>query len=108
MAFSFPVDDVMPAGQRLPEGNAALAQRFGGEPIAVGDGVFPLVEAGNEHPLLAAVALAYNTHRPLLLSPDVIDPRRRFGGRRGQRERHVEDADSATAGTEPAANVRRS
>jgi uncharacterized protein DUF4419 len=72
LALSFAVDDVVPAQERLPEGDGPLTERLGKQAIAFADGILPLVSAGDEHPLLDAVSLAYRTHRPLVLSPDVV------------------------------------
>ncbi|WP_327001227.1 DUF4419 domain-containing protein [Dactylosporangium sp. NBC_01737] len=67
---TFAVDDVTPAGSRLPE--RPLGDLFP-EALAVGgDPALPVLEPDGVHPLLSAVARAFADHRPLVLSPDAV------------------------------------
>lgn len=69
---TFVVDDVAPASARLPEASVSLATRLG-KPVLVGSqDQWALVDDGALHPLLAAVRLAFDEHRPLVLSPDAV------------------------------------
>ncbi|MFC5004986.1 DUF4419 domain-containing protein [Dactylosporangium cerinum] len=67
---TFPVDAVIPAGERLP------VRPLGGlfpDALAIGgDPDLPMLAPDGVHPLLSAVARAFADHRPLVLSPDAV------------------------------------
>ena len=67
---TFAVDDVTPAGSRLPE--RPLAELFPDALAVGGDPAQPVLEPDGVHPLLSAVARAFADHRPLVLSPDAV------------------------------------
>ena len=67
---TFLVDDVTPAGTRLPTQplHALFAEAF----VTGGDPALPVLDPDGVHPLLSAVARAFAEHRPLVLSPDAV------------------------------------
>lgn len=77
--FTFAVDDVAPATERLAEGDGAI-ETIVGQPLLVSSRTRPLVDTPavrealtrGEHGLLVAVHTAFSDHRPLVLSPDAI------------------------------------
>ncbi|MBK7399746.1 MAG: DUF4419 domain-containing protein [Myxococcales bacterium] len=77
--FTFAVDDVAPATERLAEGDGAI-EAIVGQPLLVSSRTRPLVDTPvvrealtrGEHGLLVAVHTAFSDHRPLVLSPDTI------------------------------------
>jgi hypothetical protein len=70
---TFAVDAVKPAPlRREPKALAALEERLGGPLLAWEAEPGALVEVADVHGLLLAAGLAYNEHRPLLLSPDSV------------------------------------
>ena len=71
---SFAVADVTPAKERLPEITAreALERTAGCRLLGCPGGNSRVAEGGDFHPLIAAAALAFKQHYPLVLSPDAI------------------------------------
>lgn len=69
---SFVVDDVAPAADRLPETSVSLAARLGKPVLVASQAQWALVDDGALHPLVAAVRLAFDQHRPLVLGPDAV------------------------------------
>ncbi|MEV4513839.1 DUF4419 domain-containing protein [Dactylosporangium sp. NPDC049525] len=67
---TFAVDDVTPAGSRLPE--RPLGELFPDALAVGGDPLLPVLAPDGVHPLLSAVARAFADHRPLVLSPDAV------------------------------------
>jgi hypothetical protein len=72
--ISFPVTDVAPATERLAEieMSAAMERTVRSKLIVWTRTKQKVVEGSDFHPLIAAAALAYQKHYPLLLSPDMI------------------------------------
>src|SRR5688572_20010941 len=66
----FAVDAVEPAAEPLP--TRPLGERYRGALAVGGDPTLAVVDHGAAHPLLAAVAIAFEQHRPLRLSPDAV------------------------------------
>ncbi len=73
-SIRFPVDDVTPATARLAEIPVQKAlERMVKETVLICPRAQDLVvEGGDFHPLIAAAALAYKQHYPLVLSPEMI------------------------------------
>lgn len=70
MSVQFTVDDVEPAEDPLPTRSLESAL---GEVLAFGgDAELRVADHGPTHALLGAVHLAFASHRPLVLSPDVM------------------------------------
>jgi hypothetical protein len=71
---TFPVSDVTPAAQPLPEAPAieAITTFLGGPVESCSRYHGKLVSGVRSHPLIGALHGAFNDHRPLCLSPDVI------------------------------------
>jgi len=70
---TFAVDDVTPATFVLPEWRAhENARQLLGSIESCSDYHGNVVKHVHYHPLLAAVHNAFNTHRPLVLSPDAV------------------------------------
>jgi hypothetical protein len=72
--ITFPVDDVRPASDLLPEWktHVALEKILSSRVECCSDYFGPLVKGISYQPLLAAVHTAYSQHRPLTLSPDAV------------------------------------
>lgn len=72
--FSFPVADVTSATERLAAIGlgAAMERTVRSKLIACPQTNQQVVDVGDFHPLIAAAALAYQKHFPLVLSPDMI------------------------------------
>jgi hypothetical protein len=70
----FPVSNVKPGAERLPEITVRAAmERTAKTEILTWPKAEQLVLAGGDfHPLIAAAAIAYQQHYPLVLSPDII------------------------------------
>lgn len=70
----FPVDDVKPSTERLPEITAVLAleRTVRNRVLASSQPDQNVVSKADFHPLIAAAALAYQSHYPLVLTPDVL------------------------------------
>lgn len=68
--WRFSVDEVVPASERLP--TRPLGERYQDALAIGGDQSAPVIDHGDTHPLLAAVGLAFEQHRPLALSPDAV------------------------------------
>lgn len=71
-AATFVVDEVPVASERLPEASVSLAARLGKPVIISSQDQWALVDDGALHPLVAAVRLAFDQHRPLVLGPDTV------------------------------------
>ena len=69
--ITFAVDDVVPAPERLPV-QPDLLQSVLRSPLVCQSDSNQLVANAQYHPLMLATELAYNQHRPLLLTPDAI------------------------------------
>jgi hypothetical protein len=67
---TFPVDDVVPAAERLPV--RSVAELFPDALVVGGDPTASALFPDGVHPLLSAVARAFTDHRPLVLSPDAV------------------------------------
>jgi hypothetical protein len=67
---SFPVDNVVPAGDVLP--TLPLGELFTDALAVGGDPALPVLAPDGVHPLLSAVGRAFAEHRPLVLSPDAV------------------------------------
>jgi len=72
--FFFPISDVQPASERLPEitVRAALERTAQTQLLTCPKAEQRVIESGNFHPLIASAAIAYQQHYPLVLSPDII------------------------------------
>lgn len=70
----FPVAEVVPATSPLPTQalNVALATAVRSPVVACDNPEEPIVTDSDYHPLIAAAALAFKGHYPLVLSPDMI------------------------------------
>jgi hypothetical protein len=71
----FAVDDVEPAAERLPTQamQTQWEQRLSSQFLSLShDMAFPTISDQGIHPLIHAVQAAFDQHRPLLLTPDVI------------------------------------
>jgi hypothetical protein len=70
----FPIDDVKPSAERLPEIAAlqALERTVRDRILTCSQPHQNVVSDADFHPLIAAAALAYRSHYPLVLTPDVL------------------------------------
>jgi hypothetical protein len=71
---SFSISEVRPASERLPEitVRAALERTGKARLLTCPKAEDRVVEGGDFHPLIAAAAIAYKQHFPLVLSPDML------------------------------------
>jgi hypothetical protein len=67
---TFEVDDVVPAAGPLT--TRPLGDLYDDAIVVGGDPALPVVPHHGVHPLLSAVGLAFNDHRPLVLTPDAV------------------------------------
>ena len=70
----FPISDISPGTQRLPEMSVhvALERTARAKVVTCPNPGQKIVEAGDFHGLIAATAIAYKQHYPLVLCPDMI------------------------------------
>src|SRR5262245_5259424 len=72
--FTFGVDEVTPATDRLPECrmHEAVQRMLDGDSESCSDYHSTVIQSVHYQPLLAAVYTAFSQHRPLVLTPDAV------------------------------------